>query len=138
MSATPAQRTAAAERRALAEGHRAFVQDDGSIRVVSDSRPGKHYVVTYYALHEGDPVTFTCRPEGTGSYSDDHLDLTSRPASTYCKHAALAARRLAREGLIRRSGPLFGDGWVATEKAAELTARRLPPPPDDVFAGLPK
>jgi hypothetical protein len=137
-TSSPAERTFAAETRAAALGHRAFVQDDGSIRVVSDSHPGKFYLVRVYALAEGEPVTFTCEPNGPGAFSDDHRVMTSRPGQTHCIHSAVAAKRLAREGLARRTGPLFGSAWVATEKAAELTARRLPPPPDDVFAGLPK
>ena len=37
------------ETRAVEEGHRAFVNDDGSVRVVSESSPGTTYRVTFVA-----------------------------------------------------------------------------------------
>jgi hypothetical protein len=134
---TWAERSDAAERRAVEQGHYARVQPDGSVLVKSDTRPGKSYRVTFSAYGVDEPITFTCRPEGSGSYADDHRDLTGKPGACFCKHAALAARRLRREGLARRTGPLFGSLWVMTERAAALTEARLPPQPSDPFSGLP-
>jgi hypothetical protein len=134
---SPAERTFAAETRAAALGHRAFVQDDGSIRVVSDSHPGKWYRLTMYAPAEGEPITFTCTPNGPGAFDDDHHQMTSRPGQAHCIHAAVAAKRLVREGLARRTGPLFGSQYVATARAAALTEARLPKQPSNPFDGLP-
>jgi hypothetical protein len=122
-----AERNIRAERRAVEEGHRAMVQDDGSIKVVSDSYDGKHYVVTY--VDSGNGIRFSCRPEGRMAYRDDHLELDAEPGVAPCKHAAVAARRLEREGLA-----VFIDAgiWRAISRTPP------PPTPDDPLEGLPR
>lgn len=143
VSADRVSRSLAAEVRAVEEGHRAFVQEDGSIKVVSDTRPGKWYRVTFTAPAVGDPITFYCQPEGTAAYSDDHKARRGNPGTLACKHAAVAARRLEREGLatmvwVERLGL---PAWVTTERAARMTPpekkARLAPPADP-FDGLPQ
>lgn len=114
---TPAQRALAAEVRAVEEGHHAVVQPGGWLRIVSDSRPGKSYAVSFAALSTWGPVAFSCEPRGEGAYSDDHLSLTGQPGIPPCKHSALAARRLEREGLAH----FDGTRWVATPKAGFTT-----------------
>jgi hypothetical protein len=121
---TVAQRNLDAEVRGVEAGHRALAQPDGSIRVVSDTHHDKHYVVTFTAPFAGSAVVFTCAPHGTAAYRDDHLHTVGGPGLTPCMHAALAARRLEREGLVRFTGA----EWVATDKAA------APAPTDDPFA----
>lgn len=119
----------AAEARFIEEGHRCHLIPGGAIRVVSDTHHDKHYIVSFIVSLVGDPVTFTCTPEGTGAYRDDHLTCTGPAGVVPCKHAAGAARRLAREGLI----VLDQDGrWAVTAAAA------VPPlgPDDDPFAGM--
>lgn len=76
-----------AEQRAVEEGHHAWLNDDGSIKVHSDSQPGVHYRVEFEDV--GGAIRFRCNcPAG------EH-----RRELVPCKHAALAARRLEREGL---------------------------------------
>ena len=115
-----------AECRAVEEGHRALAGDGGSILVVSDSMPGKRYVVTFAAPYVGSAVAFACAPTGASAYKDDHMHLVGSPGLVPCKHSAVAARRLEREGLIRFTD--LGE-WVATEKAAKPR-----PADDDPFA----
>jgi len=78
----------AAEVRAVEEGHNARVLPDGSILVKAESHPGS-YRVSIRGIDQG-VLRFgcTCR---SGEYR------TALPVP--CKHAALAARRLEREGL---------------------------------------
>jgi hypothetical protein len=84
----PDEYALAAEVRAVEEGHLARVLPDGSILVKSDSRPGS-YLVRIRRVSDG-VIGFSCTcPSGT--YRPD------RPVP--CKHAALAGRRLEREGL---------------------------------------
>lgn len=132
-----ADRTLAAEARAVAEGHRAYLNGDGTLRVVSDTKPGKHYTVrATCGMDEGAGAIFTCDPVGNAAYADDHLHTTSRePGHTPCKHAAVAARRLEREGLLRWDA----GRWVATAKVADVarTAAQANQP-DDPFEGLPR
>lgn len=90
------QRNRDAETRAVEEGHRAFVQQDGSVRVASDSQPGKWYRVTFVGTSDG-MIAWSCDPRGEQAYSDDHLHVDSRDGVVPCKHAAVAARRLERE-----------------------------------------
>jgi hypothetical protein len=122
-----AERNIRAERRAVEEGHHAFVQPDGSILVVSDTHEGKRYRVTY--ADSGNGIRFECKPEGAHAFKDDHLDAIAEPGVAPCKHSALAARRLEREGLA-----VFLDVgvWVAIV--------RTPPPqtPDNPLEGLPR
>lgn len=119
-----------AEIRGIEEGHRAFVQDGGWVMVTSDTHPGKKYRVEFHAHVVGDGIIFTCKPDhGPGLYQDDHLFITGRPGVVPCKHAALAARRLEREGLA-----IFnGSWWTVTEKGAPPSKTKVP---DDPFAGL--
>jgi hypothetical protein len=100
----------AAEVRAVEEGHNARVLPDGSILVKAESHPGS-YRVSIRGV-DGGVLRFgcTCR---SGEYR------TSLPVP--CKHAAVAARRLEREGLAR-----WEDGtWRLRERAAARGARLL-------------
>ena len=82
----------AAEIRAVEEGHNARVLPDGSLLVKAESHPGSYR---------------------SGEYR------TSLPVP--CKHAALAARRLEREGLAR-----WEDGfWRLRDRALVRGARLL-------------
>jgi hypothetical protein len=100
----------AAEIRAVEEGHNARVLADGSILVKSDSQPGS-YRVWLRGIADGVlRLGCTCR---SGQYR------TSLPVP--CKHAAVAARRLEREGLAR-----WEDGiWRLRERAQVRGARLL-------------
>lgn len=106
----------AAETRAVEEGHRAFVQDDGSIRVVSDTRPGVAYHITFDTLGGDQRIRFWCDCPASPHHS------RTQPGHVVCKHEALAARRLEREGLARWDPEA---GWVITDKAA-ITRRPDP------------
>jgi hypothetical protein len=100
----------AAEIRAVEEGHNARVLPDGSILVKAESNPGS-YRVSVRGIDDG-VLRFGC----------------SCPSGEYrawlpipCKHAALAARRLEREGLAR-----WEDGtWRLRERAQVRGARLL-------------
>lgn len=78
-----------AEARAVEEGHRAFVQPGGSIKVVSDTQRDKSYNVTF-EVEVGGFIHFYC--DCRGGECRPHLLIP-------CKHSALAGRRLEREGL---------------------------------------
>lgn len=100
----------AAEIRAVEEGHNARVLPDGSILVKAESHPGS-YRVSIRGMVDG-VLRFgcTCR---SGEYR------SALPVP--CKHAALAARRLEREGLAR-----WEDGsWRLRERAQVHGARLL-------------
>jgi hypothetical protein len=100
----------AAEVRAVEEGHNARVLPDGSVLVKAESNPGS-YRVSIRGVRDG-VLRFgcTCR---SGAYR------TSLPVP--CKHAAVAARRLEREGLAR-----WADGvWRLHERAQARGARLL-------------
>lgn len=132
MSSSPAARNLAAEVRAVEEGHRARL-DNGAILVTSDTHHGKAYRVTATSVWAGQPVTFTCTPEGDAAYRDDHLHTVGVAGVTPCKHAALAARRLEREGLAE----LVDGRWVATHLAQRLaTPAPIVDLDDDPFAGI--
>lgn len=126
---TPAQTNLAAETRAVEAGHRAFVQPGGWIRVTSDTHGdlGKFYRVEFTST-PGAPVRFTCTPDGAKAFADDHLHTESgRPGVVPCMHAALAARRLEREGLaVLDETGLWRD-------VRPFVSRQ----PDDPFDGLP-
>lgn len=84
-----------AEQRAVESGHHAFANDDGSIRVVSESEPDKRRRVTFEDV--AGVIRFSCDcPAG------EH-----RREMVPCWHAALAARRLEREGLAEWRDGLF-------------------------------
>jgi hypothetical protein len=100
----------AAEIRAVEEGHNARVLPDGSILVKAESHPGI-YRVSLRGIADG-VLRFgcTCR---SGEYRG------ALPVP--CKHAAVAARRLEREGLAR-----WDDGsWRLRERAQVRGARLL-------------
>lgn len=133
---TTAERNLAAEARAVEAGHHARVQEGGWVKVSSDSFAGKWYEVIFVTHIDG-LITFTCRPHGRAAYKEDHLYASSgRPGQVSCMHAALAARRLEREGLaeLDRHGR-----WVATEKAMEVVRAKLAAMmPEDPFEGFPR
>jgi hypothetical protein len=93
--ATPRKSNIDHEVAAVEEGHRAFVNPDGSIRVVSETVPGQHYTVRFENVR------------GLVGFSCDHpivlgwgtAPVQAAPGKVPCKHAALAARRLEREDL---------------------------------------
>ena len=98
----------AAELRAIEDGHRALAQPDGSILVKAESAerrragPGvpPRYRVRVEGVEDGLVVlSCTCR-------SGFHRARLPIP----CKHAALAARRLQREGFLR-----WEQGWRSRE-----------------------
>lgn len=132
-----AERNVAAEARAVEEGHHARVQDDGSVKVTSDTHGdlGKWYRVEYVAHMDG-LISFSCRPGGPMAYRDDHLAASSMPGSVPCKHAALAARRLEREGLARYddNGRWSVDASMLEAIRAKIEAQM----PEDPFEGLPR
>ena len=99
-----------AEIRAVEEGHNARVLPDGSILVKAESRPGS-YRVFLRGVDDG-VLWFGCSCR-SGQYR------SSLPVP--CKHAAVAARRLEREGLAR-----WEDGsWRLRERAQVRGARLL-------------
>jgi SWIM zinc finger len=100
----------AAEVRAVEEGHNARVLPDGSVLVKAESAPGS-YRVTVRAVDDGIlRLGCTCR---SGEYR--------RALPVPCKHAALAARRLEREGIAR-----WDDGrWRLRDRAQARGARLL-------------
>jgi hypothetical protein len=96
----------AAELRALEDGHHAWAQPDGSLLIKSDSAEAG-----LEAARAGRRVRYRVRVEGV---EDGLVVLSCTCRSGFhrarlpvpCKHAALAARRLEREGLLRWDG-----GW---------------------------
>jgi hypothetical protein len=100
----------AAEIRAVEEGHNARVLPDGSILVKAESNPGSYRVFIRGIVDGMLRFGCTCR---SGEYR------TSLPVP--CKHAALAARRLEREGLARWDGGT----WRLRERAQVRGARLL-------------
>jgi hypothetical protein len=117
----------AAEIRAVEEGHNARVRPDGSILVKAESHPGSYRVAIRGV--DGGVLRFGCSCR-SGEYR------TSLPVP--CKHAAVAARRLEREGLAR-----WDDGlWRLRERAQVrgarlLLARTVQRPPALVAAAMP-
>jgi hypothetical protein len=100
----------AAEIRAVEEGHNARVLPDGTILVKAESRPGS-YRVTIRGIDDG-LLRFGC-----SCRSGEYRGTLPVP----CKHAAVAARRLEREGLAR-----WDDGsWRLRERAQVRGARLL-------------
>lgn len=96
----------AAELRAVEEGHHAWAQPDGSLLVKAESGEA-----AADAIDAGRRMRYRVRVEGV---EDDLVVLSCTCRSGFhrarlpipCKHAALAARRLEREGLLRWEG-----GW---------------------------
>jgi hypothetical protein len=112
----------AAEVRAVEGGHNARVLPDGSVLVKSDSQPGS-YRVWIRGVRDG-TLLFgcTCR-------SGFHRASLPVP----CKHAALAGRRLEREGFAH-----WQDGTWRLRERVQVRGLRLllaaairsqPPPP---------
>lgn len=106
--------------RAVASGHYTWVQDDGSIKVASDSEPGVARRVTF---------------ESNGSFIHFHCTCPAgyhhREELVCCKHAALAGKRLVREGLaIQTEGGIF----CVPPEQQKLIQYDLPADP---FHGLP-
>ena len=100
----------AAEIRAVEEGHNARVMPDGSVLVKAESRPGNYRVIIRGV--DGGTLWFGC-----SCRSGEHRASLPVP----CKHAAVAARRLEREGLAR-----WDDGlWRLRERAQVHGARLL-------------
>ena len=100
----------AAEVRAVEEGHNARVLPDGSVLVKSESHPGSYRVVLRGIADGVLRFGCTCR---SGTYRTD--------LPVPCKHAAVAARRLEREGLAR-----WEDGtWRLRDRAQVRGARLL-------------
>ena len=100
----------AAEVRAVEEGHNARVLPDGSVLVKSESSPGSYRVVLR-GIADG-VLRFGCSCR-SGTYRTD--------LPVPCKHAAVAARRLEREGLAR-----WEDGsWRLRDRAQVRGARLL-------------
>lgn len=118
-------RTLAAEVRAVEEGHQARLADGTHFIVTSDTYRGVTYHVTVQAV--ADVVVFTC----------DHVLQFSpkavvRGTHVPCKHGALCARRLEREGLLS-----WSEGyWRPTEKAFELGVARKLESEDETFRRL--
>lgn len=132
------ERNVEKEARAVEEGHRAFVQPGGTVRVKSDTHEGKWYVIT--PIDSGFGIVFRCTPEGAHAFEDDHLATSSTPGVLPCKHAALAARRLEREGLARVIDGL----WFTTTQPhrhtfvnGRCTGERCGVP-ENPFEGLPR
>jgi hypothetical protein len=99
----------AAEIRAVEQGHNARVLPDGSILVKAESNPGSYHV-RIRGIND-DILWFAC-----SCRSGEHR--TSLPVP--CKHAALAARRLEREGLAR-----WDDGTWRLRERAQIRGVRL-------------
>ena len=100
----------AAEIRAVEVGHNARVLPDGSVLVKAESRPGS-YRVTLRGIDDG-VLRFGCSCR-SGEYRTS--------LRVPCKHAAVAARRLEREGLAR-----WEDGsWRLRDRAQVHGARLL-------------
>lgn len=127
--------TAGAVQRAKAEGHRAWLDGDGRgafVRVVSHEEPGIFYRVSTRPTSPGAGIVFVCEPHSKATkrplrHAHGHVASTV-PGTLPCKHCAVAARRLVREGLAAEI-----DGfYVAAELADLVTA------PADPFAGLPE
>jgi hypothetical protein len=102
----------ACEARGLREGHRARVLDDGSILVKASSGHGSYRVRV--AGVRGGLLVLRCDCP-SGGYR------ARLPVP--CKHAALAARRLEREGLARWDEYL--GGWSPRHPSARAVATPL-------------
>lgn len=110
---TSTERTIEAEVRAVIEGHRAFLDTEcHCFTVVSDTRPGLRYSVFVAAV--GETLTWECDHLVQMGVADQ-----ARASFVPCKHGALVARRLEREGLLRWDGK----AWRPTQKARMLAHR---------------
>lgn len=130
---THAERTLAAEERAVVEGHRARLFSDGKpyVRVKSDTVEGLHYRVSASGLPTGE-VVFTCEPESFEHAT--HRTLVSEVSGHLpCKHCAVAARRLERAGIVTWDGGL----WRLTD-VQRAVLKDMFNHPADPFKGLPQ
>lgn len=103
---TTAERNLAAEARAVEEGHHARYDAERHRFLVKSDTSDRTYQLAAHGAP--DLVAFSCTcPAGVRRHV---------PAGTVpCKHSALIARRLERQGLVRFDGTY----WVVTE-AAEM------------------
>lgn len=100
--------------RAQEAGHYAWIQEDGSMKIASDSEPGVARRVTFDE-HSG-LIRFSCDCPA-GQHRRDFIP---------CKHAARAALRLQREGMaVLRYGQVY---------VAEHLMPKLDISEEDVFA----
>lgn len=130
------ERTIAAEARAVEEGHRAFT-DGRRFRIVSDTTDHRYLVTVHAYAHGG--VLFSCDHPIVRGFGATNA--VTEMGALPCKHCAIVARRLEREGAVQ-----FTDvGWVLTDLArlavinhineVTATAERLGRDADP-FAGL--
>lgn len=130
---TAVERSIGAEVRAIEEGHRAFAAGD-RFEVISDRGDGVRYQVTVADV--GGLIAFGCDHRQVRRYATSAT--TEEPGLLPCKHAAVVAHRLEREGLAR----FDGDRWQVTDRARQLTAsageRGYGLDSDDPFHGLPR
>lgn len=91
---------------AVEEGHHAFIETGKGLRVKSDTTDDVYHV---HAYTTGGRVMFTCDHPVVRGFKKEAA--TSEWGRVPCKHAALAARRLEREGFVRWEN---GEWW-ATE-----------------------
>jgi len=101
------EKNLAAEVRAITAGHKAFMQPGGWVRVKSETVDGKWYRVDCLPGSPGEPLIFICQPEGAQAFAQDHMVRSSEAGITGCMHAALAARRMEREGRAIFDGVLW-------------------------------
>ena len=118
---------------AIAEGHRAIL-DGRTIRVVSDTYPALFYRVR--AVTSSGPIVFECQTYSRATNrpcdATHGQTVSTEPGVAPCKHAALAARRLEREGLAR-----YDDGlWITADAVTAAVAEEARV--DDPFASFPK
>jgi hypothetical protein len=99
----------ACEARGLREGHRARALGDGSLLVKASSGDGS-YRVRAAGIRDGLLMLRCTCPSG------DYRARLPVP----CKHAALAARRLEREGLVRWNEDL--GGWSPHQPSPQTGA----------------
>lgn len=105
--------------RAKASSHKTWIQDDGSIKIASDSEPGIARHVTFE--QDGRFIQFHCDCRGAIHHPDELVP---------CKHSAKAGLRLITEGLaLQLEGGIFG----VPGKQRELKFDH----PEDVLEGLP-
>lgn len=119
-----------AEARAVTEGHHArFDADRGVYLVKSDSGP-RTYEVSVSTIFGATPelavIRFSCTcPAGTRGRGDKPVP---------CKHAALVARRLEREGWATWDGQ--ATPWRPAGALAAACEARRPSADSDPFDGL--
>lgn len=117
-------RTIAAEARCLEEGHHALTEGR-RFRIVSDTTDLR-YRVTVEASRAG--VLFRCDHPIVRGFAGTCVSVMG---ATGCKHSALVARRLEREGVL-----VWTDaGWDLTDTARAAVIASMPTVADP-FAGV--